>query len=129
MNVFDRDKGLISQEVTDFMGRIIFDDEGLITDSAEYLGRATIDLKQANFVYPQNDAEAAKQDIPEPKWHEIFFDSSENAESCGKILCSFSVSKQTVNYPNHDASQIDLGTTIPQSDYTVSIHSLGLRNL
>ena len=52
-------------------------------DSFDFLGRAAIFPKDANF--------STDESIPEPKWHKIKMSFEENAPHKGKILVSFSI--------------------------------------
>lgn len=51
-------------------------DEGLISDTADFLGRAVINLADAHTT---EDPDL----IPRPKWHDIKFGVLESAPACG----------------------------------------------
>ena len=59
-------------------------DEGLISDSADFLGRAVIKLQDASTSETPNS-------IPEPRWHDIKFGVGDSEPACGAILCSFCI--------------------------------------
>lgn len=63
----------------------IFDaDEGLFTDSADFLGRSVVFLKEASY-------NTNPLDIPIPRWHKIQMGVLKNSPACGEILASFCV--------------------------------------
>ena len=63
----------------------VFDsDAGLISDSADFLGRAVINLTDTSYTEETNV-------IPRPKWHDIKFGVEESAPACGSILVSFAI--------------------------------------
>lgn len=64
----------------------LFDsDRKLLSNSADYLGRATIMLKNAS--YNENRFSSP----PVPKWHPIKFGVKKTSAPCGEILCSFCI--------------------------------------
>lgn len=96
-------------------------DAGLISDSADFLGRAVINLKDAN-----TSSEPAV--IPRPKWHDIKFGVEESSPACGAILCSFVVVEEDVVF-DKAAKDVDLHDEVVTKEYKVSINVLGLREL
>ena len=64
-------------------------DEGLISDSKDYIGRTVIFLKGASFGIDPNT-------IPTPKWHQIRVGTKNTDPPCGEILCSFSVYNDSI---------------------------------
>ena len=100
----------------------VFDsDAGLISDSADFLGRAVINLSDANTT---EDLEA----IPRPKWHDIKFGVEESAPACGAILVSFAIVEFDANF-KYEAADVKLKDEVPTKEYKVSINVLGLREL
>lgn len=96
-------------------------DAGLISDSADFLGRAVINIADAHTT---EDPEI----IPRPKWHDIKFGVEESAPACGQILVSFAVVPDDVVFKT-DQEFVDLHEQVPVKEYKVSINVLGLREL
>ena len=96
-------------------------DEGLISDSADFLGRAVINLKDAN-------TSTEPKVIPIPKWHDIKFGVEESSPACGQILCSFVIAEAD-NPFEEKAEEVKLAKTVEVQEYKVSINVLGLREL
>lgn len=100
----------------------VFDsDAGLISDSADFLGRAVINLRDA-----ATSTEASM--IPTPKWHDIKFGVEESSPACGAILCSFVVVEEDTPF-DLKADEVRLHEEVPTKEYKVSINVLGLREL
>jgi hypothetical protein len=95
-------------------------DEGFISDSADYLGRAVITLDQTKI--------KLNEQIPKPSWYPIKHGVGEKAPKSGEILASFSVVEADYNFEKV-ASAIDLSKYIDSQEYSVSINALGLRDL
>jgi len=75
-------------------------DEGMFSDSADFLGRAVIKIEDSSHsedVVP----------IPVPKWHDIKFGVEESAPACGQILCSFVVVEADAEF-EHPAKNVDV---------------------
>lgn len=99
----------------------IFDvDEGLISDSKDFLGRAVIFLKNASYGIDANT-------IPRPKWHEIRVGTNNTDPKCGEILCSFSIYDDSKEVKTDE--KIDVAATVAKQEYEININVLGLRNL
>jgi len=99
----------------------VFDkDKGLFSDSADFLGRATIFLN--NAYVSQDDS------IPVPRWHPIKYGVSETSPECGQVLCSFSVVPDDFIY-REDITQVNLNQLVNVAEYKVRINVLGLRKL
>ena len=100
----------------------VFDaDVGLISDSADFLGRAVINIKDANYTQD-------KLTIPTPKWHDIKFGVEESSPACGGILVSFAIVKDEEIFEKEEQF-VDLNAIVPKKEYKVSINVLGLRDL
>jgi hypothetical protein len=99
----------------------IFDvDEGLISDSKDFLGRAVIFLKNASYGFDPNT-------IPRPKWHEIRVGTNNTDPNCGEILCSFSIYDDSKDVKKDE--NINVTATVAKQEYEININVLGLRNL
>jgi hypothetical protein len=99
----------------------IFDvDEGLISDSKDFLGRAVIFLKNASYGIDANT-------IPRPKWHEIRVGTNNTDPKCGEILCSFCIYDDSKEVKTDE--KIDVAATVAKQEYEININVLGLRNL
>ena len=96
-------------------------DAGLISDSADFLGRAVINLEDTSYT---EDTKV----IPTPKWHDIKFGVEESAPACGAILVSFAIVADDATF-DLEPNQVDLHAEVPTKEYKVSINVLGLRDL
>ena len=56
------------------------------TSSAEFIGRATVNLRDI----PDVDNEEKGNEIPQPQWHQLR-SLEDSSEPVGEILCSFVV--------------------------------------
>ena len=96
-------------------------DEGFFSDSADFLGRAVINLTDASCT-------DVPDLIPRPKWHDIKFGVDPSSPACGQILVSFCVVADDVTF-TQPVEFVDLHKEVPCKEYKVSINVLGLRNL
>lgn len=60
-------------------------DQGFISNSADFLGRCTIFIKDMGETLTQED------EIRTPAWFPIKFGTDPNSPTCGEILCSFAL--------------------------------------
>ena len=71
-------------------------DEGFITDSADFLGRCKVHIK--DIIESITDIPDC---IPIPKWYDVKYGTDESSPACGKILCSFALLE-----PDHESKPI-----------------------
>ena len=61
-------------------------DEGWVSDTADFLGRCKISLKELK----ENEGlEIGAGDVKVPKWYDIKFGTDANSPACGQVLVSF----------------------------------------
>ena len=95
-------------------------DDGLISDSLDFLGRAIINLEDSDF--SEDDT------IRPPKWHKVIDGFNVNSPSCGEILCSFALVLDDFRF-KYPVQYFKLESTIPMKEQNVDINILGLRYL
>jgi len=106
------------QEAPPILLEVFDQDKGVFSDSSQFLGRATIFMKDYS----------RSHEIPKPKWYDFKFGIEKNSPSCGQVLCSFTfVPEDTVLQPA--IQQINLHEQIQTKRYKVEIDVLGLRAL
>ena len=102
-------------------------DEGYISDSADFLGRCLIHLKDIKDKVSQEP-----QTIPLPQWFDVRFGTDPSSPTCGQILCSFGL------YPGDDDKKTPppveimprrMDEMVEKLEFDVKINCLGLRNL
>jgi hypothetical protein len=98
----------------------IWDKDGGVMETDDFLGRAVIFLKDASY--------SQDEKIPEPKWHKIQMGFSENDPSVGEVLCSFSVVPDDYQF-NIGIQYLNIQEYLEFKEFTVEINVLGMRNL
>ena len=100
-------------------------DEGFISNSADFLGRCTIYLKDLKETFVVNDDD----NIPVPKWHDIKFGTDEKSPACGQILVSFALFPGDALPTPVEVMPRKMNDMVEKLDYDVFINCLGLREL
>lgn len=98
-------------------------DEGFFSDSADFLGRCIIKLKDVKNL---GDGEG---EIAIPEWYDIKFGTDENSPACGQVLCSFSLFPGDAPNIPLDIIPRKMNEMVEKLDYDVFINCLGLREL
>ena len=96
-------------------------DEGLISTSADFLGRCTIYLKDIKGLSRVAD------EIPEPDWYDVRFGTDPASPACGQVLASFALLQADEQGPANSVERMNL--MVEKLDYDVFINCLGLREL
>ena len=102
-------------------------DEGWVSDTADFLGRCKISLKELK---EKDGLEIGAGEIKVPKWYDIKFGTDENSPACGQILVSF----ELLQGDDTEALPVEImprkmHDMVDQQDYDVYINCLGLREL
>ena len=133
LNPIFMDAKEISLDFMDYHGftdtpPVIFDimdaDEGFISNSADFLGRCTIHLKDL-----KNLAVGEEDEIPVPEWHDIKFGTDPNSPACGQVLVSFALFPGDALPVPIEAMPKKMNEMVDKLDYDVYINCLGLREL
>ena len=99
-------------------------DEGYVSNSADFLGRCKIFLKDIP------DLVVGKDDIVTPTWYDIKYGTDESSPACGQILVSFSIRvSDDIDVTELDFCPKRMNEMVEKKDYNVFINCLGLREL
>ena len=97
-------------------------DAGYISDSADFLGRSTIFMKDIKNL-------SNGDDIPTPEWYDIKFGTDPNSPACGQILVSFSLIPGDKILCPLESVPAKMNDMVEKLDFDVFINCLGLRQL
>lgn len=103
-------------------------DTGLLDSSDDFLGRATIHLRDAAVAHSLTTYPDLLNTPPQPKWHDFKAGMSQDLPSCGQILCSFSVVESDFVF-DQLPRELNIAEFIETKEYNVDINVLGLREL
>lgn len=99
-------------------------DEGFISDSADFLGRCVVHLKDI----PKNELSDGSE-IPEPKWYPIKYGTDDDSPECGQILVSFAKFDAEIIPTPLDYMDEKMHEMVEKLPFEVFINCLGLREL
>ena len=107
------------------------DDNLIMSDSYDFLGRATVFLTDASTNLKSDSIDNAKANgnmVPKPEWHDIRMGFDENMPASGQVLCSFVVVDDDFDFTT-PAKYMNLSDYVPTKEYTMELNVLGLRQL
>jgi len=99
-------------------------DEGFISQSADFLGRCVVHLKDIH-----KDDLSDGSEIPEPKWYPIKFGTDADSPECGQILVSFAKFDAEIVPTPLDYMDEKMHEMVDKLPFDVFINCLGLREL
>jgi len=101
-------------------------DSAIISDTADFLGRAVIYLQDASSNLEFGDDEAKCNEVPKPKWHDVRIGYDDSTPACGQVLVSFIVATDDFEFTTPQ-NYMKLEQFVPTKEYDLEINVLGMR--